>query len=96
MDLSGQFWLGKASYFGPNGLTVIVSYDRTPRWGPLLHASISHHKRDPFWHEIKAMRQAFFPADIDVMMVLPQAGDYVNVHEHCFHLWQTPQEWGLQ
>jgi hypothetical protein len=96
LDLANGLVLGMANYVGPNNLTVIVTCDRTPRWGPLLHASISHRRRDPFWDEIKAMREAFFPADIDAMMVLPQAGDYINLHEHCFHLWQTPQAWGLK
>lgn len=95
LNLANDGVMGSAAYDGPNGVKVIVSLDRTPKWGPLLHASISHRRRDPYWHEIKAMRETFFPADIDAMMVLPKAEDYVNVHEHCFHLWQTPQSWGL-
>jgi hypothetical protein len=91
LDISGH-----ATYDGPNGLGVVVTIDNTPRFGPLLHASISHHRRDPLWSEIKAMRAAFFPADIDVMMVLPAESDYVNLHEHAFHLVQTPERWSLR
>jgi hypothetical protein len=87
---------GFATFDGPNGLAVIVTIDNTPRFGPLLHASISHHRRDPFWDEIKAMRATFFPSDIDVMMMLPRASDYVNLHPHTFHLIQTPEAWDLR
>ena len=41
------------------------------------------------------VRDAFYPDDVDVMMILPRAMDYVNVHEHVFHLQQTPVVWGI-
>jgi hypothetical protein len=81
---------------GPNGLGVIVTIDNTPRFGSLLHVSISHHRRDPLWSEIKALREVFFPPDIDVMMMLPRESDYVNLHPHTFHLIQTPERWDLR
>jgi hypothetical protein len=87
---------GYATYDGPNGLGVIVTIDNTPRFGPLLHVSISHHRRDPLWSEIKTLREVFFPSDIDVMMMLPRESDYVNLHPHTFHLVQTPERWDLR
>jgi hypothetical protein len=80
---------------GKFGIRVLVSLDDT-RHGRLLHASVSSAQRDPMWAEIRAVRYWIFPASIDVMMVLPSLDDYVNVHEHCFHLWQTPREWGIR
>ena len=91
LDISGQ-----AAFDGPNGLAVIATVDNTPRFGPLLHVSLSYRKRDPFWSEIKAAREAFFPSDIDVMMMLPRESDYVNLHPHTFHLIQTPERWDLR
>lgn len=90
--------LGSAAYDGPkgSGLHVIVTIDNTPRFGPLLHCSISHPRRDPFWHEIKAMREVFFPSDVDAMMLLPRSSDYVNVHPHTFHVVQTPSAWDMR
>jgi hypothetical protein len=85
-----------AAYDGPNGLGVVATIDNTPRFGPLLHVSISHHRRDPFWTEIKALREVFFPDDVDAMMMLPQPQDYVNLHPHAFHVIQTPERWGLR
>jgi hypothetical protein len=76
-------------------LRVIASLDRTHH-GVLLHVSCSYPKRDPAWGVIKAVRYAFFPATIDVNMVLPRDGDYINVHEHCFQMWQAPEKWGVQ
>jgi hypothetical protein len=87
---------GRAAYEGPNHVAVLVTIDNTPRFGPLLHVSLSHRKRDPYWSEIKAAREAFFSPDIDVMMILPRASDYVNLHPHTFHLVQTPERWGLR
>lgn len=83
-----------AWWFGADKLKVIASLDRNPH-GTLLHVSLSYPKRDPSWGVIKAVRYAFFPKDVDVAMMLPRDGDYVNVHPHCFQMWQTPEKWGL-
>lgn len=63
--------------------------------GELWHMSISHPKRYPGWDEIKEARYQLLPTDIDFMMLLPKPADYVNFHKNCFHLWQTPKEWGV-
>jgi hypothetical protein len=77
------------------GFRLIVSIDPTIH-GPLVHASLSHKHRDPTWTEIREMREAVWRSDQDVMMVLPREADYINVHEHCFHLWSMPVAWGIQ
>jgi hypothetical protein len=79
-----------------DGQRVIASEDPTSAFGPLLHVSTSRRDRDPTWDEIRMVRDAFFGDDIDAMMVLPRAEDYVNFHPHTFHLWQTPVVWGMQ
>jgi hypothetical protein len=81
-------WIG-------GGLKVIATIDPTHH-GELVHVSISHRDRFPTWDEITSLRHAFYASDVDVMMVLPRASDYVNVHENCFHLYQTPTAWGIQ
>lgn len=75
------------------GGTVIISADEGPH-GTLLHASIALDYHDPSWDLIKALKAVVF-GDIDAMMVLPKASLYVNVHQHAFHLWQMPVEWGI-
>lgn len=86
-------WRDGTPGMGPD-MAVIASYDATPH-GRLLHVSISRQDRYPTWGEIKAVREAFFEADEDVMMLLPKRAHYVNVHPNCFHLWQTPTAWNV-
>lgn len=83
---------GHACYQCQDGMRVLVSDDAGPH-GTLRHVSVSYRVRDPRWVELKLVREAFFPPDQDVMIVLPRRGEYVNVHQHCFHLWQTPETW---
>lgn len=86
-----------ARYFGEGravGLMVMATVDHTHH-GKLLHVSLSYPDADPGWSVVKAVRAAFFPDGVDVGMLLPKARDYVNHHEHCFHLWQLPVERGI-
>jgi hypothetical protein len=50
------------------------------------HFSISCPDRDPTWEEIAAARYALLPKLKDCVMLLPPEDDYVNAHEHCFHV----------
>lgn len=84
--------LDTVSYRGRTHV-VMVTLDDT-KHGPLLHASVSRLDADPTWETIKALKVAVF-GDTDVMMVLPKAELYVNVHQHCFHLWQMPTAWEI-
>lgn len=77
----------------PSGLVISASIAKDERFDRLLHVAISYPDHDPTWEEIKVARAIFYPPDVDVMMVLPRASNYVNRHTHCFHLWQTPTEW---
>lgn len=52
------------------------------------HLSISHPDRYPTWDEIKQARYQLVPHDVTMAMILPPPGEYVNLHENCFHLWQ--------
>lgn len=77
-------------------LKVFASLDVTPKWGALLHVSVSFPDTDPDWALVKAVKAGFFGDGADAMIVLPRAADYVNVHKHCFHLWQMPEGWGIR
>lgn len=87
---------------GPKRLIVVCSLDWEDRLGALLHVSMSYQERDPPWSDIKLIRALFYPDDIDVMMMLPRAEDYVSgvpdprvgMDSHVFHLQQTPERWG--
>ena len=74
---------------------VLSSEDNTPKWGWLKHISVSRHDRYPSWKEILEVKQQLF-GDVDCMMIMPKKEDYVSVHPNCFHIWKTPQDWGIQ
>jgi len=92
----GVIQVQRSWYCEPIKLAVIASDEPTAAHGQLLHVSLSHPHKLPEWETVTMVRDAFFGADIDVMMVLPQAADYVNVHRYTFHLWQTPTTWGMR
>lgn len=54
----------------------------------LWHISIAHPDRYPTWDEIADVRYKLIPDDVTMAMLLPPPGEYVNLHEHCFHLWE--------
>ena len=61
----------------------------------LYHISLSCRDRDPTYYEIKDARYTFCPHDITMAQIFPPTKDFVNIHEHCFHLYQIiPQEFG--
>jgi hypothetical protein len=54
----------------------------------LWHLSISHPERYPTWDELADARYTLVPDQLTMAMLLPPRDEYLNVHEHCFHLWQ--------
>jgi hypothetical protein len=79
---SGRVWIGHSGKH--NRISVIASVD-----GGSLHVSIAHSQRYPTWDEILAVRAWAFPDDVEVVMVLARKGEYVNLHNNCFHLWES-------
>lgn len=76
-------------------VSILYAEEKTDRWDWLKHVSISCRDRLPTWEEVLACKEHFF-GDIDAMMVMPKKKDYVNIWPFCFHIWQTPQEWGIR
>ena len=70
--------------YGSNQTYCTVMLSRTDQYG--WHISIAHPFRHPTWNEIASARYALTPNDVVMVMVLPPEEEYVNVHEHCFHL----------
>lgn len=52
------------------------------------HLSIAHPKRNPTYDEIKEARYKFLPDDVHMAMIFPPRREFINVHSHCFHLWE--------
>jgi hypothetical protein len=75
-------WIGQV---GKHGMFVVIaSVDAGS-----LHVSFSHNSRYPTWDEILAVRAWGFPEETEVVMVLARKSEYVNVHQNCFHLWES-------
>jgi hypothetical protein len=54
----------------------------------LWHMSVSHPHRYPTWDEVADVRYELVPDEVTMALLLPPAGEYLNVHPFCFHLWQ--------
>lgn len=60
-----------------------------------LSISFTNHRgvpsRYPGWDEIAHARDELLPPDVDFVMWLPRAGEYVNHHPTTFHLHEHPE-----
>jgi hypothetical protein len=95
-DLTPDEILGVPVYWWKRSVgdgTLVACVSEEPQgW----HLSISyrdrrgHLTRYPTWDEIVNARDAFLPDDVDFVMHLPKAGEYVALHDTCFHLHEHP------
>lgn len=56
-----------------------------PAWD---HVSVSHDLRTPSWDEMAWVKEQLFEAEECVVQFHPPASRYVNLHQHCLHLWR--------
>lgn len=56
-----------------------------------FHLSISHPRRYPSWDELCEARDAFTPPEMTFVQKLPPRDRWVNLHENCFHLWESKE-----
>lgn len=84
---------GCVAYRSSNNLAIICAREPCGPQGQMRwHLSISHHHRNPTWEEIRDARYELIPEDVMVAMFLPPREQYVNVHRHCFHLYEVEQK----
>lgn len=53
-----------------------------------VHISVSCPDRYPSWDELVAVKRAF-AEHLTMAIYFPPEAEYVNVHENCFHLWES-------
>lgn len=53
------------------------------------HVSVSRSDRTPTWDEMCQIKDLFWDSEDCVVQYHPAKKDYVNVHNHCLHLWRT-------
>lgn len=76
----------KAYKFGT--CQVVVGQEPGIGW----HMSISHHRKNPTWEEIRDARYHFVPDEVTMAMILPPKSQYINLHSYCFHLHEIEGE----
>ena len=97
IDLGGFYGLLRKL---PSGLTVTLGDELLPAApGGLLpgwwrHMVISREDRHPSWEEMRDFIRScgMFDSNREVVMLLPPAVQYVNIHAHAFHWFQLLAE----
>jgi len=51
----------------------------------------AHPLRYPIWDAIKPVRYKCLPDHVTCGMLLPPKSEYINIHEHCFHLYKSKE-----
>lgn len=78
-DKYGTYSTGVFKY---KGMYVMVSIDEG-KW----HLSVS--ANHPLgYYQIKDVRYAFMPNDMEVAQLFPRREEFINVHPNCYHLFQ--------
>lgn len=78
-DKYGKYYTGSFLYKGKD---VFITIDNG-KW----HLSVS--TNHPLgYNEMKELRYMFLPDSISVAQIFPPRGEFVNIHENCYHLWQ--------
>lgn len=52
------------------------------------HLSVSQPNRTPTWDEMCVAKDMFWRKDECCVEYHPSESDYVNIHEHCLHIWK--------
>jgi len=52
------------------------------------HVSVSNRHRTPTWDEMCKIKALFWDPEDTVVQFHPPESQYVNMHQHCLHLWR--------
>lgn len=69
----------------PNGEIAGVIVSNGGGWD---HVSVSLRGRCPKWQEMCFIKDLFFEDDEVAIQYHPRNQEYVNIHDHCLHLWR--------
>lgn len=56
------------------------------------HLSVAFKDRTPTWDEMCQYKDIFFEKDECCVQYHPAESEYVNIHEHCLHIWKPLKE----
>lgn len=74
-----------AFQIGVNGVLLSVIASNGRGWD---HVSVSHPYRTPTWQEMCEIKRLFFKEEETVIQYHPARSNYINIHDHCLHLWR--------
>lgn len=74
-------------FAGSKGIKVMVSVMIEEDEEAWMHVSMSHRDRLPTYDEMKTVKRIFIGNDKDAIQLFPKAGNHVNAHPYCLHLW---------
>lgn len=61
------------------------------------HLSVSSHNKTPDWDTMAKIKDVFFQDEEECVQFHPKKSQYVNLMEHCLHIWrfkgELPKEW---
>lgn len=77
-----KYGVYETGHFQYKGKDIIITVD-----GGLWHLSVNA-GRTLGYYELKEIRYKFMPNDMSVAQIFPPREEFVNVAEHCFHLYE--------
>lgn len=57
------------------------------------HLSVSMPSKTPSWEQMCRMKAIFWNKDEACVEYHPKEEDYVNMHQHCLHIWRPTEEY---
>lgn len=54
------------------------------------HVSVSLPDRCPTWDEMCRVKDMFFEPEEQCIQIHPRHSEYINLSEHCLHIWKPP------
>src|SRR5436305_2736003 len=84
--------LGHVRWKGCDGMTVVATPQSRPG-SDQLHVSLAYPDRMPSWEDVQLVRDAFFSARTDAVILLAHAGldPQRRIYPYCVHLWALPR-----
>lgn len=56
------------------------------------HLSVSMPSKTPSWEQMCMMKDVFWNKDEACVQYHPKEEDYVNMHQHCLHIWKPTEQ----
>jgi hypothetical protein len=69
------------------GLRVIIDCEQKADGSPWLHVSVSRKSWTPTHEDMALVKHDFIGDDRYAYSIWPPVEHYVNIHQHCLHLW---------